>query len=162
LVVRALHGKYDYRRKLPHLQKDNRPVFVSFNSHRRWVLPESVRGLVLDCCVRWNEVTMDLHVAVVMPDHVHVIFTPRVDPEKTTYSLMQIMHAIKGSSARAVNQALHRRGPVWQKEWFDHVLRSSESLREKVAYVCQNPVRAGLVVSPDRYPWLWRGKIPIL
>lgn len=104
---------------------------------------------------------LDLHVAVVMPDHVHLIFTPRIDAgNQTTYSVMQIMHAIKGSSARAVNQALGRRGPVWQEESFDHVLRSMESLREKVDYVCQNPVRAGLAASPKLYPWLWQGEIP--
>ncbi len=161
--MRAIHGKYNYRRRLPHLQKDNRPVFVSFSSHKRWVLPESVRGLVLDCCVQWNEVMMDLHVALVMPDHFHAIFTPRVDPENlTTFSVMQIMHAIKGASARAVNQALRRRGQVWQAESFDHVLRSKERLQEKVDYVCQNPVRAGLVKDPKFYPWLWRGKVPLL
>ncbi|MGH9581133.1 MAG: hypothetical protein ACRD2R_09070 [Terriglobales bacterium] len=65
-------------------------------------------------------------------------------------------------SARAVNRALNRMGRVWQEESFDHVLRSNESLSEKVDYVCQNPVRAGLVTAPELYPWLWRGKIPEL
>ncbi|MGH8693579.1 MAG: transposase, partial [Burkholderiales bacterium] len=124
--MRAIHGKYDYRRKLPHLQKDNRPVFITFNTHRRWVFSESVRSIVLACCARPNTTRIDLHVAVVMPDHVHLILTPRIDAKnQTTYSVMQIMHTIKGSSARAVNQALHRRGQVWQEESFDHVLRSN-------------------------------------
>jgi len=57
---------------------------------------------------------------------------------------------------------LNRTGPVWQEEFFDHVLRSNESLVDKVDYVCENPVRAGLVESEGEYRWLWKGKIPVL
>lgn len=62
---------------------------------------------------------------------------------------------IKGASAHKVNKALDRKGKLWQEESFDHVLRSSESLDQKVEYVRQNPVRRGLVSSPGEYPWLW-------
>ena len=50
--------------------------------------------------------------------------------------------------------------PVWQEEFFDHVLRSSESYAEKWAYVRENPVRAGLVKSSDA--WQWQGEIESL
>jgi REP element-mobilizing transposase RayT len=72
------------------------------------------------------------------------------------------MHSVKGSSARWINQLLQRSGPVWQEEFFDHVLRSNDSLAEKVDYVCQNPVRGGLVSHESEYRWLWRGEIPTL
>ncbi|MFW6189717.1 MAG: hypothetical protein ACOC7T_04710 [Planctomycetota bacterium] len=36
------------------------------------------------------------------------------------------------------------------------MLPSYECIREKVEYICRNPVRAGLVDSPEEYPWLWR------
>ena len=61
-----------------------------------------------------------------------------------------------GVSSHSVSKALRRAGPVWQKESFDHVLRSDEGLREKVDYICLNPVRKGLVRDADEYPWLWR------
>jgi putative transposase len=51
---------------------------------------------------------------------------------------------------------------VWQDEFFDHVLRCNESLAEKVDYLCQNPVRAGLVKAEADYPWLWRGQVSII
>lgn len=44
-------------------------------------------------------------------------------------------------------------GNIWQEEFFDHVLRSSESYSQKWNYVKQNPVRAGLVKSSDQWPW---------
>ena len=43
--------------------------------------------------------------------------------------------------------------PLWQPEFFDHLLRSDESLREKIAYVHNNPVRAGLVKDPKDWPY---------
>ena len=99
----------------------------------------------------------DLKVAVVMPDHVHLIFTPLIDFESMEVSsLGVIMDAIKGASAHRINKALRRTGRVWQPESFDHVLRSSENLDAKVQYVLENPVRKGLVKKWSEYPWLWR------
>ena len=93
---------------------------------------------------------------VVMPDHVHIIFTPLKDNEGNPFGLAEIMSGIKGASAHSINQALNRRGRVWQDESFDHVLRSDESTYSKVLYICENPVRKGLVATEDEYPWLWR------
>ena len=99
---------------------------------------------------------VDVHVAVVMPDHVHMIFTPLINETAgAVYSLGEVTDAIKGASAHLVNRALDRKGKVWQTESFDRVLRSSEKLDEKIDSILQNPVRAGLVASPEYYPWLW-------
>jgi hypothetical protein len=65
------------------------------------------------------------------------------------------VQAIKGSSAHSINKLLGRSGPVWQEEYFDHVVRSYESLRERIEYIRQNPVRRGLARTPEQYPLLW-------
>jgi REP element-mobilizing transposase RayT len=72
------------------------------------------------------------------------------------------MKAIKGRSARYISVGLKRNGPVWQEEVFDHVLRSNDSLVDRVEYVCENPVRAGIAKIQAGYPWIWKGKIPVL
>jgi REP element-mobilizing transposase RayT len=141
---------------LPHLQVDDRQHFVTFCTDRRWILPEWVRSIVLECCLHDNGTKYDLRVAVVMPDHVHLIFTPLVDYEAMeVFSLAKIMGAIKGTSAHQINVALGRKGRVWQPESFDHVLRSSEGLDAKIRYLMENPVRRRLVRESDQYPWLW-------
>jgi hypothetical protein len=43
--------------------------------------------------------------------------------------------------------------PIWQRGFFDHVLRSSEGYSEKWNYVRENPVRAGLVKRTDDWPF---------
>ncbi|MFZ0864802.1 MAG: transposase [Candidatus Sulfotelmatobacter sp.] len=146
-----------YRRKLPRLQRDDKPHFVTFCTHRRWMLPEDVRSIVLSSCLHDDGIKMKVYVAVVMPDHVHVIFTPLVNTSALRiYSLAEIVGAMKGASAQGINQQLRRSGRVWQTESFDRVLRSSESLDAKVAYVLENPVRKGLVDKWEDYRWVWR------
>ena len=44
-------------------------------------------------------------------------------------------------------------------ESFDRALRREEKIQEKVDYIIQNPVRAGLVNSALKYPWIWVAKV---
>ena len=92
---------------------------------------------------------------VVMPDHVH--FFARASDEDNTKSLSDFIGAWKRWTSRRINIDLASRGAVWQPEFFDHVLRSSESYSEKWDYVRANPVRAGLVDSADE--WVFAGEI---
>src|SRR5229473_452228 len=110
----------------------------------------------MDTCMRANQWTIDLRAVVVMPDHVHMIFVPLVDIERSeVFSLARITKAIKGTSAHLVNRQRGGSGRVWQEESFDRVLRVSEKLDEKIAYILDNPVRKGLVASSEKYHWLW-------
>jgi len=112
--------------------------------------------MVLDCCRHDDDTKYQLHAVVVMPDHVHMILTPQIDKARhEVFSLIQIMRAVKGASAHLINRRAVRSGPVWQEESFDRVLRSSEKLDEKIAYVLENPARRGLVTDWRDYRWLW-------
>jgi REP element-mobilizing transposase RayT len=146
-----------YRRNLPHFQKDFTPHFITFVTKLRWILPPMARDLVLSSCCHDHRVKYELYVAVVMPDHVHLILTPLVDQQPDEiYSLIAIMRTIKSASAHLINRQLKRNGAVWQEESFDHVLRSSDGLDAKVNYVLQNPVRNGLAKDWREYKWAWQ------
>src|SRR5207249_9641402 len=71
---------------------------------------------------------------------------------------ISLMKQLKGGSSYRINRVLERTGPLWQHESFDHILRSDETLRMKTDYICDNPVRAGLVQSSSEYRWLWRSE----
>jgi putative transposase len=162
LLLVYLDRKYSYRRTLPHILKNNRPVFVTFGTFKRWVLPVEARQIVFDHCLREHEATINLQALVIMPAHAHLLFTPLRNEEGWPVSLPHVMRLIKGRSAHSITRLLRRSGRVWQEESFDHVLRSNESLHETANYICQNPVRARLVGSKSDYRWLWRGEIPVL
>ncbi len=70
-------------------------------------------------------------------------------------SLVEIMKAIKGASAHAINHHDRKHGAVWREESFDRIVRSSESLDAKIAYILENPVRKGLVADWRQYKWIW-------
>jgi len=145
-----------YRRILPHLQRDNKRHFVTFCTRDHWTLPNQARDIVLSSSLHDHGVRYDMHAAVVMPDHVHLIFTPLIHQrEPRVWLLPEILDAVKGASAHLINKKLSRGGSIWQEESFDHVLRGSEQFRDKVHYILENPVRRGLVERWRDYPWLW-------
>src|SRR5258708_6983600 len=119
---------YQYRRRLPHFQKFDRPLFVTFCKLTHGPFSERERDLVLKHCLRENGLRIDLRAVVIMPDHVHMLLTPLRDQNGSPYPTHKILKMIKGTSARDVNKLLGSAGPVWQDESFDHVLRSLESL----------------------------------
>jgi putative transposase len=157
-----MQPKYEYRRRLPPHPKRQSAIFITFTTDRRWKLPAEAKDIVLECCLKENGNKFDLHTAVVMPDHAHLLLSLLRGADGWNFSWPQIIHAIKGASARKINVLLGRSGAIWQVEFFDRVLRSNDSLAEKVDYIYQNPVRAGLVKVEGEYRWLWRGAIPLL
>jgi REP element-mobilizing transposase RayT len=149
-------GYTAYRRRLPHFQSDYRVYFVTFVTRGRRELPPYARDIVFAEIVAVHERMLFLHCAVIMPDHVHLIGAPLLDAQGFTIPLFTILKSIKGRSSRFVNQLLSRTGALWLDESYDHQLRNDESLSEKCEYICNNPVRAGLVANQDEYRWLWR------
>jgi len=90
---------------------------------------------------------------VVMPDHVHFFATPCREDAK---SLSQFIASWKRWTWRCMREQ-HGSAFAWQREFFDHVLRSDESYHQKWEYVRMNPVRAGLVSSADE--WAYQGEL---
>lgn len=145
---------YDYRRKLPHLQPDYKIFFITFCTSRRWILPEVARDIVMETCLRGDGKRFELHALVVMPDHVHFALTSNRDGAGT-FSIPEIMQETKSVSAHRINRQTGHAGRVWQEESFDRALRHEENLTEKIEYMINNPVRAGLVETPAQYRWIW-------
>ena len=145
---------YEYRRHLPHYQSDHKIIFIAFSTHLRWKLPEEARTRALKACLWGNEKRFRLYGVVIMPDHVHLALTPLYD-ENGYYSVVEITQGIKSSSAHQINHLLNRKGKVWQNESFDHVIRCEENVVQKIEYMAENPVRAGLVQRTENYQWLW-------
>jgi hypothetical protein len=88
-----------------------------------------------------------LHAFVVMPNHVHMLVTPKV-------SLARMTNGLKGVSAREANRILARQGePFWQDESFDHWVRDPPQFDHIRTYIESNPVTAGLARHPQDWPW---------
>jgi len=145
-----------YRRNLPHIEKDGASYFVNFSTRNDFVLPERARTLVFDHCLFENGRKVQMHAFVVMPDHVHMLFTPLFDEQGEPFTLAKIMNGIKGSSSHSVNKLLGRKGTLWEAESFDRIPRSDADFEYRMIYIVQNPIAAGLAKGPDDYRWAWR------
>jgi REP element-mobilizing transposase RayT len=104
---------------------------------------------------------------LVMPDHVHFLASPGPDTARELSVFVGCWKRTTTIRIRKLQAAGHRRMPrpterpfAWQKEFFDHLLRSEESHAQKWEYIRQNPVRAGLVTDPDEWPY--QGEIHVL
>jgi hypothetical protein len=118
------------RRRLPHLQRADCDLFVTFRT-ARMILPPVVRELVLQHCLREGGVAgggaratgaratepwIRLYAVVVMPDHVHILFSPLRDRDGWPFPLVDILQCMKGATAHRINKPLRISGPVWQEE----------------------------------------------
>jgi type I restriction enzyme R subunit/putative DNA methylase len=84
---------------------------------------------------------------VVMANHVHVLLLPLISPSR-------LMGSLKGATAREANRILDRTGETfWQAESYDHWVRNGEEFGRIVAYIENNPVKAGVVDRAGAYRW---------
>ena len=90
---------------------------------------------------------------VVMPDHVHFFARPAGNARPKA----EWVGMWKSVSSRRIATTLAIEPPIWQADYFDRYLRSSESYSEKWHYVEQNPVRAGLVARVE--DWAHHGTV---
>ncbi len=172
-----------YRRHLPHWQKTDSALFITWRLHGslpRRTLTASCnssnpgkRFLLLDreldratygptwledarlaalvaASLSYSDEQFKLYrlsAYVVMSNHVHILIWPRARLDRITKSL-------KGYTARECNKLLERTSKTfWQDESFDHAVRSEDEFYRIQRYIERNPVKAGLVKSPEE--WLW-------
>ena len=136
--------------RLGRLYNSNPLYFITTSTFKRhrFLTNNDVSRILAD---EWSK-CLDLHgwaigSYVIMPDHVHFFCKSATDKQ----NLSQVMQAWKQWTSKRIKKALYRSLPVWNSEFFDHVLRSEESYSEKWHYVFSNPVRAGLVDKPEEW-----------
>jgi len=123
--------------------------FVTSGTHERRPLFRDPRlCLILLENLRFYHERMNfgLHGYVIMPDHIHLLITPREGS-----SISDIMRNLKSYAVREMRHALGIDGPVWQRRFYDRVIRNEEQFRSALDYIHLNPVKARLVQSASGY-----------
>jgi REP element-mobilizing transposase RayT len=130
-----------------------------------WLKEDRLAAVVQTALLEGYRDQYTLWAYVVMANHVHVFLTPSVvawtsvragsDDGKPAYiPLSQITRSLKGSTAREANKLLDRTGqPFWQDESYDHWARDDDEFSRIIAYIENNPVKAGLVLKPEDWQW---------
>jgi len=100
---------------------------------------------------------------VIMPEHFHLLIR---EPERGNPSI--VMQVLKQRFARHLLTQWRKRNPphqpclwkeavdvghVWQRRFYDFVVWSKHKREEKLNYMHRNPVKRGLVLQPEQWPW---------
>jgi len=89
-----------------------------------------------------------LHDFVIMPDHLHLLLT--VEDGMTVEKAMQL---VKGRFSFRLGKELGFNGEVWQRGFSEEQVLGDSSFARRRIYIANNPVKAGLVDAPEKYPF---------
>ncbi len=124
---------------------------VTFERQRYLVEPDNIDRLraAFRHVQRRHPFTIDA--IVILPDHLHTIW--RLPPGDSGFSLR--WRLIKHYVARGIDVPVNRRGekPIWQRRFWEHLLRDEEDWRNHMDYIHYNPVRHGHANSPGQWPY---------
>lgn len=156
-------------------QRYDPPVyFVTFcmTNRRKILANERVHAALIEYGVRAWERNIALGRYVIMSDHIHLFVSGDAEFNLGVWirGLKRVVAAAV-TGGRGIAGCGNAQGPaasdggsykqnVWQRGFFDHVLRNSESYAQKWDYVRENPVRANLVNEADQWPF--QGEIVVI
>jgi putative transposase len=135
--------------RLRRIEQQDRIFFVTSNLARGAAsLSETERDLVLNSLAGTRKAQGFLLFGyVVMLDHVHAVLAI------ISGSLSDSMHRWKSSAASSIQKTRGKRGPLWQARYFDFICRRTRDVGNKLGYIHDNPVVAGLVRHADEWRW---------
>ena len=137
------------KRHLPHWDIEESVYFVTFDTKAKIFSVNEIE-IILTHIIEGNEKYYFIFAAVVMPDHVHIIYRAIKN-----YSLSRILKGIKGASARKINKLNNTKGSIWQSESFDRIIRDEADFNEKLNYILNNPLKKGIIDNPYNYKGLF-------
>ena len=148
-------------RLVPIFQRFDAPVFfVTFNTHRRQAIlaNAALHDAFIADCRRAEQFRIGVGRYVIMPDHVHLFVCFGTGCEITLSEWIKglkrhLDKVLTASGCERVRVRSQKLASFWQPGFHDHLLRSDESYAAKWGYVFQNPVRAGLVVRAEDWPF---------
>ena len=133
-------------RRLEEVLSEKIQAKLDAGAGRCFLRDPQIAGVVAEALRHFNFSKYRMYAWCVMPNHVHVLFRSLEGHE-----LAEILHAWKSFSATRANRLLRRSGGFWQREYYDHLVRSEDEFYRIVSYIAENPNRAGL------RDWRWVG-----
>ena len=122
--------------------------FVTSNSAERkpFFRHERCARLFIETLYGYRPERYLIHGFVLMPDHFHLLVTPAA-------SLELAVQCLKGGFSFRAKRELGWKGDIWVAGFADHRIRDVEDFEGHLAYIANNPVKAGLVECAEQYPY---------
>jgi putative transposase len=122
-------------------------TIVSFKRKRIFSDPRIARTTMKTILNLREKYNFNLYSSCLMPDHFHAL----IGMGESGMTLSRICGDFKSLSTREFWK-LHR-GKLWQRQFYDHIIRNEQDFRETIRYIRLNPVRANLVKKWEDWKW---------
>ena len=132
---------------------DGYSYFITIVTHQRNpILIENIGLLREAFAVSKSKYSYKIEAIIILPDHIHMIITPKVAKEypgivkSMNYYFSKHCHP-KYYSHIEQSKSRIKEGykPIWQKRYYEHTIRDTKDFQEKIAYMYHNPIKHGLV-----------------
>ena len=130
----------DHRRRIE--------IYLDQNYGSGHLRDRRIATVLQETLLKWDGERYKLIAWVIMPNHAHILLSPMPG-----FRVADIMHSIKSFTAHEANRILCRNGRFWAKEYFDRYIRDQRHFASTIAYIENNPVKARLCDSPEKWPY---------
>jgi putative transposase len=128
-------------------------TLVTYERQKLFALPENIERLRQACAVVTAEKPFTINAAVILPEHIHFLWTLPSDDRDYSYRVgrMKVLftRALRGANNLpddvCESRRKHRESDVWQRRFYEHTIRDEVDLRKHLDYLHFNPVKHGLV-----------------
>ncbi|MFQ6002996.1 MAG: transposase [Candidatus Zixiibacteriota bacterium] len=127
-----------------------RAYFVTICSHEgKKVFSNKELAKTIIECLKENKAKTNfkIYIYCLMPDHLHILLNP-ADSNMTVSRFIQTFKSQTGFWYKKQYGT-----PLWQRGFYDHIIRKNESLIKIAQYILDNPVRKRLVEKAEQYPY---------
>jgi putative transposase len=125
-----------------------RTYFITICTHNRIPYFTTVRKgewLTAKLLLISAQYNFSLHAYCLMPDHLHFISEGHTE----ACDLIKFVNQFKQSTSYEFTHQNPK--PLWQKRYYDHILRPEDVIENVAAYIWWNPVRKNLCTNPNLY-----------
>ncbi|MBM2835809.1 MAG: hypothetical protein HW406_2970 [Candidatus Brocadiaceae bacterium] len=124
---------------------------VTYNREKILIQPDNLQRLRLSFHHVMTKYPFIMDAVVILPDHIHCIW--RLPPDDDDFSTRWKL--IKRYFSTGMNAPLTRRAEkkVWQRRFWEHLLRNEKDCQVHMDYIHYNPVKHGYVQSPYDWPY---------
>jgi REP element-mobilizing transposase RayT len=113
-----------------------------------WLARPEIADMMRGALFNFDGERYQLQAWVIMPNHVHALVR-----QEEGHRLGDIVGSWKSFVAKQANTSLARSGTFWAADYFDRVIRDDAHYIAALAYIENNPVKAGLAPRPQDWPW---------
>jgi len=122
--------------------------YLDSGAGRCWLSQPEIAETAENALLFFEGQRYGLEAWVVMPNHVHALFTPMAG-----HSFSEILHSWESYTSNEANRLLGRSGEFWFPDYYDRFIRDERHFARAVEYIEMNPVAAGLCLRPEDWPY---------